>query len=248
MCHICCHDKRMLAATKLLLPKKMFVTTKYFYHNKGFVATKKIVVTSTLVSRQTCVCCNKIKLVATNFCHDKHMFTPTKVLSQHKRCDKTFVTTNILLSRQKIFFVMTNTFLSQQTLLCRDKTFVTTKMTLAAVPANARSLPCLGDLTLEAHLSCPPERALRTSGSRGSRGRSPGCSSWQASGETCWRGRPRQSWPQTPAGWRRRTWGPSAETQQHKKNMRSVSWNTATPVHHEYLILDCPNPPPLRKN
>ena len=155
-----------------------------------------------------------------------------------------FVATK-LLSQQTYFYYDKRCVLSRQTHFCHDKHFfVMTKLLsqqkwyLWQFPPMIDFLPCLGDLTLEAHLSCPPERALRTSGSRGSRGRSPGYSSWQASEGTCWHGRPRQSWPQTPAGWRRRTWGPSAETHQHQFTLNMlyiytrIYCRTAQTLHH----------------
>ena len=62
--------------------------------------------------------------VATNTRRDnKHDFVATKVLSWQT-----------LLSRQ--IFVLTDTCLSQQTRVCRDKTFVATKIILVVAPAN----------------------------------------------------------------------------------------------------------------
>ena len=74
--------------------------------------------------------CRDKTFVATNTGRDKHMLVATNkniILSRQK---------SILLSRQKRCFVVTNTCLSRQTSVCRDKTFVATKMILVAAPAN----------------------------------------------------------------------------------------------------------------
>ena len=86
-------------------------------------------------------CCNKSKLVATNVL-SRQIFVVTKVLLWQNM----FVATK-LLSWQITFimtkdcFVVTNMHLSQQTHVCCDKTFVTTKMLLVASPANGTLQP-----------------------------------------------------------------------------------------------------------
>ena len=81
------------------------------FHNKGFV------VPNTFLLPQThCVATKRV------FCHGKVCLSWQKFFSQQKVC-----------------FVMTNTCLSWQTCVCRDETFVTTKMILVAAPANDSS-------------------------------------------------------------------------------------------------------------
>ena len=102
----------------------VFVATKdVFCHNKQvFVATK--------------VC-----LSQQNFCQ---LFVVTKVLSRQTYFfhNKTFIMTSILLSHQKMCFVMTNVFCCDKRVFCHDKsvcgnkTLVVTKMILVAVPSN----------------------------------------------------------------------------------------------------------------
>ena len=63
--------------------------------------------------------------VVTKFCHDKHTFVMTKDVFCHKEkawCDKTFVAT-------KLMFVTTKP-LSQQKYVCRNKSFVVTRILL----------------------------------------------------------------------------------------------------------------------
>ena len=100
-----------------------------------------------LLSWQTYFCCNKT-FAATNICHDKHNFVVTKVclswqtyfchdktvvvtnICGHKQFyhDKSFVTTNLLLSRQKKSFVMmTKVCLLRQKFSFNKYMFVTTK-------------------------------------------------------------------------------------------------------------------------
>ena len=76
-----------------------------------------------LLSRQTYICRNKI------------------FLSRQKYAcrDKIVVTTNTCLSRQQTCFVVTNTRLLRQTRVCHNKTFVASKMILAAALANDSS-------------------------------------------------------------------------------------------------------------
>ena len=75
-----------------------------------------------------------------DICRDKDNFVATKtrlLLRQKYACrDKqSFLSASILLSRQQTCFVATNTLL-RQTRVCRNKTFVATKMILAAAPVN----------------------------------------------------------------------------------------------------------------
>ena len=99
----------------------------------------------------------KHNCIMTNICHDKHVFVMTNMqqayfLSQQKMC---FATTNTRLSRQifvetQLCFLLRQArfccdkrrVLSQQTgvcqdkCVCRDKSFITTKMILLAAAAN----------------------------------------------------------------------------------------------------------------
>ena len=104
--------------------------------------TTKVLSLQTRLSWQTCAwhafCHNKSMFIVTKLllqqnydCHDKYLSWQTFwVLSWQKYfatttkiCDRTFVTTSILLLRQKTRFVMTNTcFVTTNTcLFCRDK-------------------------------------------------------------------------------------------------------------------------------
>ena len=97
-------------------------------------------------SQQTCVCHDKTCLlswqkyawsyktsVVTKLCLSWQMFYHDRYLSQqtHVSCDKSFVSTSILLLRQKTCFVMTNPCLSWQKCACQNKTFVATKLCLS---------------------------------------------------------------------------------------------------------------------
>ena len=106
--------------TKVFVTTNTFVATKvrskvlsrqaYFYCDKRRVCRdkSKLVVTK-LLSRQNYVCCDKC-LSRQKFCHDKNMF----------------VATSILLSRQKMCFVV----------LCRDNILSLQKLYWVAAPAN----------------------------------------------------------------------------------------------------------------
>ena len=97
-----CHNKSMLATTKLLFQQnyvcrdKIFLSqqTQKFCHDKHtFVTTKNefccnkhvFIATKIFLSRQS-FGCNKIMFVATKyvFCHDKHVFVATKLLLWQK--------------------------------------------------------------------------------------------------------------------------------------------------------------------
>ena len=77
------------------------------------------VVTKVCLSQQN-ICCNEIL-----FCRNKRVC-----------CDKRLVSAGILLSQQRMCFVLV--VLLQQNYVCCCKTFVMTKMTLVAAPANDR--------------------------------------------------------------------------------------------------------------
>ena len=78
------------------------------------------------------------------FCRDKSMLVATKRLARQAQfcCDKTLVMTNVILSRQLTFVATKHVFCRDKhvfvaTNTCfRDKTFVATKITLAAAPAS----------------------------------------------------------------------------------------------------------------
>ena len=107
-----CHDKHMSVTTKHVC------WHLYACCHKAFVAT-----TNMCLSEQIFVMRKKEKFTSKIFCHDKHNFVVTKVLSQEAYfcCDKRHV-----LSKQTCVF-------SQQTHVCRNKTVVKRKI---IPPAN----------------------------------------------------------------------------------------------------------------
>ena len=101
--------------------------------------------------------CHWWELPQVSFFHSKSMLVATKLLLQQthvcyaKCCSKSFVTTNLILSPFFFFFFLSwqayfchkkrcvllrQTCLSQQRRVCRDKSFVVTKLRLVATPAN----------------------------------------------------------------------------------------------------------------
>ena len=98
----------LLQQTQVHHDKPMFVTALHIFGcDKGMlVATKHLL-------RRNCICRNK------RVC-----------------CDKSLVSVGILLSQQRMCFVLV--VLLQQNYVCCCKTFVMTKMTLVAAPANDR--------------------------------------------------------------------------------------------------------------
>ena len=116
-------------ATKVCLPRKTSVATKLYLSRKNiFVVTK-------VLSRQII------------FCRDKHVFVAIMILLSRKNtCFVAFVVTNIFcrdktcqinknMPRQAYFYSNKTRLLSRQKRVCRDKTFLATKMILVA-PAN----------------------------------------------------------------------------------------------------------------
>jgi len=110
-----CHDKTcFFVVTKWCLSWQNFVMTNLFLSRQKFCCKKYL-------SQQT-FCCDK-SFVATNtclswkpptyhhvLCCNKNMLIVTKRLSRQTCLWQSFVTTSILLSRQKNCFVMTNTW------------------------------------------------------------------------------------------------------------------------------------------
>ena len=100
-----CRDKHVFVAANTCLSRQ----------NTFFVATN-VCLSRHVLLQQTYFCRDK-RFVATNicrdkgyFCRDKHVFDATKqVFCRDKPLDKTFVTTNIILSRHAYF--------------CRDKNY-----------------------------------------------------------------------------------------------------------------------------
>ena len=82
--------------------------------------------------KNTCFVSTKVIETKDGFCRDKHVFVATNVSlfvatkllpRQTYSCrDKTFASSNILLSRQKTCYVATNPCLSRQN-ICRDKKY-----------------------------------------------------------------------------------------------------------------------------
>ena len=90
-------------------------------HKYHFCRDKRFAVTSLLLSRQTRVGHDKSNTCWSRrkFCHDKHSFVATK---ESVCCDRSKLVATNVLSRQKY--------------VCPDKSFVETKIILAAAPAN----------------------------------------------------------------------------------------------------------------
>ena len=111
-------------------------------HMHNFCCNKSFVAKNMCLSWQTHVCHDKNMLVMTNMfvvtdmcllwqyvCRNEHNFVATS--NEHN-----FVTTNIILLQQAYFCHEKRHVLSWQTRVCRDKTFVATKIILVAAPAN----------------------------------------------------------------------------------------------------------------
>ena len=88
----------------------------------GGAATRMI-----LAMTNTCLLQQNTSLAATKVCLPRQSFCCDKQVCH----DKGFVTTSILLLRQKMCFVVTNMCLSQQKWACHDKTFVATSLLLS---------------------------------------------------------------------------------------------------------------------
>ena len=102
------------------LPQVSFVSQWQFCCNKTH-----------LLSRKSRFATTNAFLLQQNFCHDKHLLrqthvvTKTFLLLRQTLChNKTFVTTSILLSRQKMCLLWQKICLSQQKYFCRDKRHV----------------------------------------------------------------------------------------------------------------------------
>ena len=136
----------------------MLVATKLLSWQNYVCCNKSFVVTNTCRDRHVLVesklfCLDKHTFVTPKdvFCHDKHMFVTQKYACHDKTkifvvtsfvvakifcCDKHNSVATKLLSWQAYFCRGKRCVLSQQTRVCRDKTFVMTKMILVAAPAN----------------------------------------------------------------------------------------------------------------
>ena len=108
---VICHDKSMLAATKLLL-------------RQNYVCCDKI-----FLSWQTRVCWDKIMFVVTKyFCHDKHVCVMTSIL---------LLWQNIFLSQQTCATkLLWQNYVLRDKYLLRQKFCHDTKIILVAAPAN----------------------------------------------------------------------------------------------------------------
>ena len=79
-----CYDKQVFVATKVSLLRQTSVTTKTclpqqkFWSNKNVCCNETFVITNILLLQQ------KMCFAMTHFCHDKHLFVATKLLSQQK--------------------------------------------------------------------------------------------------------------------------------------------------------------------
>ena len=106
------------------LPQVLFLSLCY----ESFVTTNKNVCLSW---QNMCLLCTSKVLSQQIFCHDKMVFLATNICY-----DKTSVMISILLLREKMWFVTTNTCLLWRTRVCCDETFAATKMILVAAPAS----------------------------------------------------------------------------------------------------------------
>ena len=87
----------------------------------------------------------KVCLPRQNFCRKKNSLSRQSMLVATERLSRQtrFVAASMILSRQTTRFVATNKCLSRQIRVCRNKTFVATKMILVAAPANNKAQACL---------------------------------------------------------------------------------------------------------
>ena len=117
------------------LPQVSFLSRPRFCHEKKlFVASKYF--------------CRVKIFVTTNICRDKHNFVATKAwLSRQNFCRNIMFVATKGLSRQAYFFRDKRHTLSCQTRVCRDKTFVTTKMILVAASASDSLLSGMSEQT-----------------------------------------------------------------------------------------------------
>ena len=108
------HKTRLLLRQMYACHDKSFVTTNIFLSWQNLYCDKHMLLaTSLFLSRQTRVCGDKT-VVATNMCLSGQIFVATKLVSQQKYFVVTNVTASILLSQQKMCFVVTNMCLSWQ--------------------------------------------------------------------------------------------------------------------------------------
>ena len=129
-----CHNKSMPVATKPLLRQnyvcrdKIFLLRQFVFRNRHvFVMTKVLSRQAYFFSQQkTSYIVTKVSLSQQNICHNRIMFVVTNIC-----CDKTFDVTKIHLLQQRYMFVTTSMLLSRQ-----KNCFVMTKITLVAAPAN----------------------------------------------------------------------------------------------------------------
>ena len=149
-----------------------FVMKKVCLSWQNTYSSWQIFVATNIILSQQKFCHNQHTFVATKdmFCHDKHMTVTTNTCDKPQRayfcrnkrhvlswqthdCHNKHVwqaTTSILLSQQKTCFVMTNTWLSQQTHVCCDKTSGATKIILVTTPANDTSVTVQHNRALKA--------------------------------------------------------------------------------------------------
>ena len=109
----CCGLSLAGAATSIILVAAILVATKRL--------SRQIFLATNIILQNTSFVATEVYLSQQNGCRNKHVFVTTKI-----RGDKSFVTTSILLSRQKTCFVVTNTCLSRQTTkhLSRQKLYL----------------------------------------------------------------------------------------------------------------------------
>ena len=137
--HTFCHDKSMLVTTKDLFATNTILLQQNFCRDKlTFIAINMFVLRQNTSFVATKVCsswqnfyCDKHMFVMPNICHAK-WFVRTKIFYHDKIMTK-------VLSQQGYFCCDKRHVLLRQTHVCRDKTFVVTKIILVAAPANDSS-------------------------------------------------------------------------------------------------------------
>ena len=129
-----CHNKSMPVMTKPLLRQNFVCRDKIFLLRQFVFRKKHMFVMMKVLSRQayffsqqkTCYIVTKVSLSQQNICHNRIMFVVTNICR-----DKTFDVTKIHLLQQRYMFVTTSILLSRQ-----KNCFVLTKIILVAASAN----------------------------------------------------------------------------------------------------------------
>ena len=142
--HVFCHDKSMICLPRqnFCCDKIMSVTTKYLSQQHVFVMTK-------VLSRKAYFCCDKrhVLLRQTRVCHNKSKLVATKLLLWEKYVclDRSFVVTSTLLLPQKSCLSRQNFCLNRVQVTLRaplSDTFLQTLPELVMPPKGHSLSPC----------------------------------------------------------------------------------------------------------